>query len=109
MADALRAIVRCAAARTKYAEPRYKDDGAVGSVRKTQRRHQQMQREVRPMPRATCCKKEINRRFSTPFRGQATGGDSHDSVTVDGRHFFATPSPKACMKTAECHSRNAVR
>jgi hypothetical protein len=52
------------------------------------------------MPQATCRKKEINRSFSAPRNGKANGDDSQDSVTGDGRQFFATPSPKESMKAA---------
>jgi hypothetical protein len=59
-----------------------------------------MQCAVQPVPQATCCTKEINRGFSAPVGGQANGDDSQDSVTGDGRQFFATPSPKESMKAA---------
>jgi hypothetical protein len=72
----------------------------AGSVRQAQGRHQRMQCAIRSMPQATCRKQEINRSFSASRNGKANGDDSQDSVTGDGRQFFATPSPKESMKAA---------
>jgi hypothetical protein len=49
-----------------------------------------MQRSIRPIPRATRCKKNINRGFSAPLGKRASGDDLQDRVTAPASF---TPRP----------------